>query len=189
MHASNYARLRIQGETVPGKKVPVIEHIDVKVFSVYEGTNAIQSLDLLMRKIMMNKDMRNYKAFKNRVTATMAKAKGIVEDKYIDMVGKGIAKVDELITMMGTQLMSKKIGQVLANATVFQQSMHMMVLAWLHLESLTITVPKSKELTGDLKGADSAKLLEGNDEAACMEMNAPAPLFALSATFTGSLKE
>jgi len=162
----------------------------------------------------MNKDMRNYNAFKNRVNATMTKAKGIVEDKYIDMVGKGINKVDELINMIATQMMSKKIGQVLANTTVFQQSMHMMVLAWLHLESLTITVPKSKELTGDLKGADRAKLLEGNDESAfyagrvlssqfyiasefpkffgkpaCIEMNDPAPLFASSATFTGSLKE
>ncbi len=187
---------------------------DVKVFSVYEGTNAIQSLDLLMRKIMMNKDMRNYNAFKNRVNATIAKAKGLVEDKYIDLVQKGINKVDELINMIATQLMSKKIGLVLANATVFQQSMHMMVLAWLHLESLTLTIPKAKELVGDLKGTERAALLDSNDEAAyysgrvlssqfyiasefpkffgkaaCMEMNDPAPLYASSATFTGSLKE
>jgi len=187
---------------------------DVKVFSVYEGTNAIQSLDLLMRKIMMNKDMRNYNAFKNRVNATIAKAKGVVDDKYIDLVAKGIHKVDELINMMATQLMSKKIGQVLANATAFQQAMHMMVLAWLHLESLTITIPKAKELVGDLKGAERAALLDGNDEAAyysgrvlssqfyiasefpkffgkaaCMETNDPAPLYASSAIFTGSLKE
>ena len=302
MHACNYARLRIQGETVPGKKVPIIEHIDVKrmllymksmvegmrmltyylcynqdvmevsqdpaekeeatafvelltpivkagnsdagwlvtaeaiqvyggygycqeypveqyardvkVFSVYEGTNAIQSLDLLMRKIMMNKDMRNLNAFKNRVAKTIEKAKGIVDDKYIAVMQKGMAKVDELINMIATQLMSKKIGQVLVNATAFQQAMHMVVMAWLHLESLTITIPKSKELVGDLKGADRAKLLDGNDEAAfyagrvlssqfyiasefpkffgkaeCMMMNDPAPLSASSAIFTGSLKE
>ncbi len=302
MHACNYARLRIQGETVPGKKVPIIEHVDVKrmllymkamvegmrmltyylcynqdvmeastdpaekeeatafvelltpiakagnsdagwlvtaeaiqvyggygycqeypveqyardvkVFSVYEGTNAIQSLDLLMRKIMMNKDMRNLKAFKARVAKTIEKAKGIVDDKYIALVEKGLAKVDELVNMMATQLMNKKIGQVLANATPFQQAMHMMVMAWLHLESLTITLPKSKELMGDLKGEQRAKRLEEDDEAAyysgrvlssqfyiasefpkffgkaeCMTMNDPAPLYASQAIFTGSLKE
>ena len=33
---------------------------DAKVFSIYEGTNAIQSLDLQMRKILMNPEMYNY---------------------------------------------------------------------------------------------------------------------------------
>jgi hypothetical protein len=122
--------------------------------------------------------------------------------------------VQELVDMMATQLMSKKIGQVLANATVFQQSMHMMVLAFLHLESLTISIPKAKELVGDLKGAERAALMDSNDEAAyysgrvlssqfyissefpkffgkaeCMMMNDAAPLVASSAIFTGSLKE
>ncbi len=187
---------------------------DVKVFSVYEGANGIQSLDLVMRKILMNKDMRNLAVFKNRVAATAAKAKGVVDEKYIALVEKGIAKVDEMVNMMGAALMSKKIGQVLAVATPFQQAMHMMVLAWLHLESLTITIPKAKELVGDLKGAERAALLDGNDEAAfyagrvlssqfyiasefpkffgkaeAIMMNDPAPLFASQATFTGSPKE
>ena len=187
---------------------------DVKVFSVYEGANGIQSLDLVMRKILMNKDMRNLTVFKNRVAATAAKARGVVDDKYIALVEKGIAKMDEMVNMMGAALMGKKIGQVLAVATPFQQAMHMMVLAWLHLESLTLPIPKAKQLVGDLKGAERAALLEGNDEAAyysgrvlssqfyiasefpkffgkaeAILINDPAPLFASSATFTGSPKE
>ena len=35
---------------------------DIKVFSIYEGTNAIQSLDLQMRKILMNPEMYNYQS-------------------------------------------------------------------------------------------------------------------------------
>ena len=162
----------------------------------------------------MNKDFRKYTVFKNRLAATLAKAKGIVDDKYIAMVDKGIKKLNEMVEMMAGQLMNKKIGQVLAIATPFQQSMHMMVLAWLHLESLTLTVPKMKALVGDVKGPDRALLLEGNDEAAyysgrvlssqfyissefpkffgkaeCIMMNDNAPLVASSAIFTGSLKE
>jgi len=116
---------------------------DVKVFSVYEGANGIQSLDLVICKLLMNKDMRNFTVFKNRAAATVAKAKGLVDNRYIALVERGIAKVAELVNMMDSHLMNKRIGQVLAVATPFQQAMHMMVLAWLHLESLTISVPRA----------------------------------------------
>jgi len=62
---------------------------DVKVFSIYEGTNGIQSLDLTMRKILMNKEYRNYNAFRNRIITTAAKARGMVDEKYITVVEKG----------------------------------------------------------------------------------------------------
>jgi hypothetical protein len=113
---------------------------------------------------------------------------------------------------MKGQLATKKMAPIFANATVFQQSMHMMVLAWLHLESLTITIPKMKALVGDLKGAERAKLLETNTEAAyysgrvlsaqfyiasefpkmfgkvdCMLNGDPAPIVASSEVFSGAL--
>jgi alkylation response protein AidB-like acyl-CoA dehydrogenase len=83
---------------------------DVKVFSIYEGTNAIQSLDLQMRKILMNPQQYNLAILKKRMTETIAKAKGIVDDKYITPVERGLQKFDEIITMMTTQLMEGKIA-------------------------------------------------------------------------------
>lgn len=185
---------------------------DVKVFSVYEGTNAIQSIDLTFRKVMGN-DYRNLTVFRNRVNATMAKAKAMVGDKYIGLVDRGIKKVDEIVDMMKAQMASKDVAAIFANATVFQQSMHMMVLAWLHLESLTITMPKMKALVGDLKGAERAKLLANNTEAAfysgrvlssqfyissefpkffgkaeCIMNNDAAPIVASSEVFSGALQ-
>jgi hypothetical protein len=44
--------------------------------------------------------------------------------------------------------------------------MFLLTLAWLHLWSLTITLPKCKALVGAAKGADLKKLLESNPEAA-----------------------
>jgi alkylation response protein AidB-like acyl-CoA dehydrogenase len=186
---------------------------DVKVFSVYEGTNAIQSLDLTMRKVLMNKDYRNLTVFRNRVNATMAKAKAIVGDKYIALVDRGIKKIDEIVEMMKAQLAAKNMAAILASATVFQQSMHMMALAWLHLESLTLTIPKMKALVGDRKGAERAKLLASNTEAAyysgrvlsaqfyissefpkffgkaeCIMNNDAAPIVATSEVFSGALE-
>jgi len=305
MHASTYARTRIQGELIPGfsqGKVPIIEHVDVKrmllymkslvegmrmltyylcynvdvshfsndpaeveeakafvelltpivkagnsdagwlvtaeamqvyggygycqeypveqfardvkVFSIYEGTNGIQSMDLTMRKILMNKDYRNYQAFRNRVINTVAKARGIVDEKYITPLERGLAKLDEVIEMLKKQLAEQQIFLVFANATPLQQAMFMIALAWLHLESLTITIPKMREIIGNRKGEERKKLIAEDPEAAyysgrvlssqfyiasefpkffgrCEAMlNCDAaPLLASSEIFTGSPKE
>ena len=42
----------------------------------------------------------------------------------------------------------------------------MLALAWVHLWSLTITIPKMKEYVGDAKGEDRTKILQDNQEAA-----------------------
>jgi len=187
---------------------------DVKVLSIYEGTNAIQSLDLTMRKILMNPEMYNYSQLRKWMNDTIAKAKGIVEDKYITPVVEGMAKFDEVIEMMKKQLGEMKILLLLNNATPFQQAMFPLILAWLHLWSLTITTPKAKALLGDAKGADRTKIIADNPEAAyysgrvlssqffigaefpkfygrimCLMNNEGAALKAESDNFTGALKE
>lgn len=187
---------------------------DVKVFSIYEGTNGIQSLDLTMRKILMNKDYRNYNAFRTRIINTAAKARGVVDEKYINLVEKGLAKLDEVIEMLKKQLAEQKIFFVFAHATPLQQAIFLLALAWLHLESLTITIPKMKVIVGDRKGEDRKKLIAEDPEAAyysgrvlssqfyiasefpkffgrceAMLMNEAAPIIATSDTFTGSPKE
>ncbi len=187
---------------------------DCKVLSIYEGTNGIQSLDLQMRKILMNPQQYNLAILKKRMTETIAKAKGIVDDKYITPVERGLQKFDEIITMMTTQLMEGKIAALFANSTPLQQAMFPLISAWLHLWSLTITIPKMKALVGDAKGADRKKLLADNDEAAyysgrvlsaqfyiasefpkffgkveCIMNNDISAIVASSDIFTGALKE
>jgi alkylation response protein AidB-like acyl-CoA dehydrogenase len=139
---------------------------DSKILPIWEGTNGIQSMDLTMRKILMNPEQFNYNAWKKRVNDTVAKAKGIVEDKYIDLVVKGMAKLDEVIEMMKGQMAGGKFMHLFMNATPLQQAMYMLAMAWAHLWSLTICIPKRKELVGDAKGADLTKLLQDNAEAA-----------------------
>lgn len=187
---------------------------DVKVFSIYEGTNAIQSLDLQMRKILMNPEMYNYQVLKKYITDTIDKAKGIVDERYVAPVARGLEKLGEIIAMMGKQLQEGKFIALVANATPLQQAMFPLIVAWLHLWSLTITLPKSRALVGDAKGADRKKILEDNDEAAyysgrvlssqffigaefpkffgmveCIMNNEGAAIKVDSANFTGALKE
>jgi alkylation response protein AidB-like acyl-CoA dehydrogenase len=139
---------------------------DIKVFSIYEGTNAIQSMDLLMRKMLMNPEMYNYKMLKKFMTGTIDRAKGVVDDKYVAPVARGLEKLNEIIDMMAGQLMSGQLVELAANATPLQQAMFPLILAWLHLWSLIITVPKCQTLLGGARGEDLKKLLENNAEAA-----------------------
>ena len=139
---------------------------DTKVFSIYEGTNAIQSLDLTFRKILMNKDQFNLNCWLEKVDETLENARGIVDDKYISIVEKGISKFNEVINFFKEQMDSGKFMVITLHATPLQQSMFMLSLAWLHLWSLTITTPKMKGLIGDKKGEERQKLVDDNKEAA-----------------------
>jgi hypothetical protein len=139
---------------------------DSKIFAIYEGTNGIQSMDLTMRKILMNKDQFNYKILKKRIMEVCNKAKGIVEDKYITQVERGVQKLDEVIAMLLDQAVKGQFLHLFMNATPLQQAMFMLCMAWAHLWALTVSVPKMKELVGDKKGEDREKFLKDNFEAA-----------------------
>ena len=187
---------------------------DSKVFSIYEGTNAIQSLDLQMRKILMDPNRYNYAILKKRIAETIQAAKGIVDDKYITPVERGMTKLDEVINMMSGQMQEGKFMALVLNATPLQQAMFPLVLAWLHLWSLTITIPKMKTILGNTKDEARRKILSENNEAAyysgrvlssqffigaeypkyfgkmeCIMGNEGAAIKAVSDNFTGALKE
>jgi alkylation response protein AidB-like acyl-CoA dehydrogenase len=139
---------------------------DAKILTLYEGTNGIQSMDLAMRKLLMDKDFYNYTVYKKKIEETIKKAKGIVDDKYISIMEKGIAKTDEVVAYMKKLMEGGKYLQIFANATPMQQCFVMLSYAFIHLWALTLVTPKAKELAGDKKGADLDKFLADNAEAA-----------------------
>ena len=156
---------------------------DAKITEIYEGTNGIQSMDLTMRKILMNPEQYNYQVWKKRVADTAAKAKGIVDDKYIALVEKGMVKLDEVIEMMKAQMGQGKFLHLFMNATPLQQAMFMMSIAWAHLWALTIAQPKMKALIGDKKGEEREALLNDNAEAAYYNGRVLSAQFYLGAEF------
>ncbi len=156
---------------------------DAKITAIYEGTNGIQSMDLTMRKILMNPEQYNYQILKKRVAEAVKKAKGVVDDKYVALVEKGVQKLDEVINMMKDQMAKGQFLHLFMNATPLQQAMFMLCMAWGHISSLTITQPKMKELVGDKKGEDREKLLKDNAEAAYYTGKVISSQFYLGAEF------
>jgi len=139
---------------------------DCKILAIYEGTNGIQSMDLAMRKLLMNPEMFNFTVFKKRIAAACEKAKGIVDDKYIAAVKEAVDKMDAAVQTLAGWRDSKKILDILAIATPLQQAMRMIAHAWMHLWSMTVAVPKLKGIAGDIEGEKVAAVVKDNAEAA-----------------------
>jgi alkylation response protein AidB-like acyl-CoA dehydrogenase len=139
---------------------------DCKILAIYEGTNGIQSMDLTMRKLLMNPEMYNYKVFKKRIAETMAKAKGVVDEKYIAAVKTAVEKMDVTVQKLAELRDQKKILDILAIATPLQQAMRMIAHAWMHLWSLSIATPKLKAIAGDVAGEKVVAKVKDNVEAA-----------------------
>jgi len=139
---------------------------DCKILAIYEGTNGIQSMDLAMRKLLMNPDMFNFKVFKKRIAETCEKAKGIVEDKYIAAMKNAIDAMDATVAKLAGLRDQKKILDILAIAQPLQQAMRMVAHAWMHLWSMTVAVPKLKAIAGDSAGEKVAALAKDNTEVA-----------------------
>jgi len=156
---------------------------DSKITCIYEGTNGIQSMDLTMRKILMNPEQYNYTVLKKRMQDAINKAKGIVDDKYVGLVERGVKKLDEVIEMMKDQMKKGQFLLLFMNATPLQQAMFMLCMAWAHLSSLTISQPKMKGLVGDKKGEEREKILKDNAEAAFYSGKVIASQFYLGAEF------
>jgi alkylation response protein AidB-like acyl-CoA dehydrogenase len=57
--------------------------LDCRALGIVEGTNGIQSLDLVMRKILLNPDRENYHVLKSRMRRTIGEAKGVVDDAHL----------------------------------------------------------------------------------------------------------
>ena len=156
---------------------------DAKILSIYEGTNGIQSLDLTMRKLLMNKDQYNYSVYKKRVEEAIKNAKGVVEDKYVSIIEKGLATIDQVVNYMKNLGATGKFLQIFALATPLQQAFAMMTYAWMHLMALPLAEKKVKELIGDRKGAERDQLLAENAEAAYYYGRALSAKFYIGAEF------
>jgi len=142
---------------------------DSKILSLYEGTNGIQAIDLIMRKILTNKEQYNLNVVKKSIENTITEARGVVDEKYITPIENGIKKLEEVVTYLKSKMAEGEMDYIFTSAAPFLKAVTMLTLAWMQLWNLTLTLPKSKELIGDKAGSERAELLKENNEAAYYE--------------------
>jgi hypothetical protein len=106
---------------------------DVRITMIYEGTNGIQAMDLLGRKLGMNKGKPFMDLF-GEMQTTIARAKDIpILEKAATKVEEVVKKLAEVAIHMGTTAMGPKVLAAFANAHPFQDATGDTVFAWMLL--------------------------------------------------------
>jgi len=139
---------------------------DSKINSIYEGTNGIQAMDLLGRKMGMKKGAV-FMEFLGEVQKTAAKAKGI---KGLEGLGEeletAVNRLGGVAMHMGKTAMSLDFQVAFSHAMPFLDVMGDVIMAWMLLWRATIAAPKRDELIG---AGDRLEVINKNKNVAFYE--------------------
>ena len=107
---------------------------DIRIFSIYEGTTGIQSLDLLGRKIPM-KGGQGLQLLMAEVQATLAEAGQFEElQPYAAQLGDRLKLAQKVLQFLSGFAFKGDFERYLSDATPFMEFFSKIVLGWLWLE-------------------------------------------------------
>jgi len=142
---------------------------DSKINSIYEGTNGIQAMDLLGRKLGMKKGMV-FMTFLGEIQNVVARAK---ETKGLEDLAKKLedtlGRFGEVALHLGKTAMSPDVKTAFAFASPFLEVAGDIVMAWMLLWRAVVSAPKLDKLVGDAEGEDRVAKIEKNKNAAFYE--------------------
>lgn len=113
---------------------------DTKIAAIYEGTNGIQAMDLLMRKVLKDKGTA-LGALIKKIMATTAKLEKDFSTEQA-LFGKVLASGQKVMESLTAKAMEKKIPQVLQHCTDFLEFMSRLVVAWKLADSALLAKEK-----------------------------------------------
>ncbi|MBI9077615.1 MAG: acyl-CoA dehydrogenase [Desulfatibacillum sp.] len=124
------------------KEYPVEQLLrDTKITAIYEGTNGIQAMDLLGRKLGM-KGGKPFMELMGAMQKTIAEAKEAGLDDLAAKVEAAVNGSGELAMLMGKTAMSEKALTAFAHASPFLDVIGDTIMAWMHLWRATIATNK-----------------------------------------------
>ncbi len=115
---------------------------DCKITSIYEGTNGIQSMDLLGRKLGLKKG-KPFMDLLTEMNKTIAAAKE--NEALVDLAGrveKAVNKLGEVAMHMGMTAMSEKVLDAFAMSNPFLDICGDVCMAWIELWRAVVSQPQ-----------------------------------------------
>lgn len=110
---------------------------DNRLNPIHEGTNGIQALDLLMRKLWQAKGA-GLQTLLSRVMADFSNAKGPECQKLIKKTQKYLAELQPLIPELGNAMRDEKVMVLLANAQCFMNVFSSVVMSWIWIRQANV---------------------------------------------------
>ncbi|MDY0162728.1 acyl-CoA dehydrogenase [Desulfobotulus sp.] len=120
------------------EEYPQAQHYrDAKITAIYEGTNGIQAMDLLGRKLGMRKG-KPIMDLMGEINKTVAKARENGLEKIADSLQAALNKLGEVAMTIGAAAMSEKALDAFASATPFCEVAGDVVMAWAWAERAAV---------------------------------------------------
>jgi hypothetical protein len=115
---------------------------DCRITMIYEGTNGIQAMDLLGRKLGINrgKPFMDLLGEMQKVITAAKSVSGL--ENFADKVEEAVNKLGEVALHMGTTAMSPKVMNAFAFAYPFMEVTGDVVMSWMLLWRATIAARK-----------------------------------------------
>jgi alkylation response protein AidB-like acyl-CoA dehydrogenase len=139
---------------------------DCKIASIFEGTNGIQAIDLMFRKLIGNK-LVSFNNLILRIDNTIAESRKVEPIReYVDIFEKAKEGLVEIVDNLMAIMNDGREIDLYAKATPFLEVMGDVVLGWMHLWQLSISYPKLIDLIGNAEEEEIERILDENNEAA-----------------------
>jgi hypothetical protein len=136
---------------------------------IYEGTNGIQAMDLLGRKLGLNKGKSIEDLF-DEIHQTIATAKDIAGlERMVDKVEEAVSRLKEVVEHMKKTAFSPKALEAFAFAHPFMEVTGDVIVAWMLLWRAVIAAPKLEKLVGSTPQEAKHTIIEKNKDAAFYE--------------------
>ncbi|MEA1969476.1 MAG: acyl-CoA dehydrogenase, partial [Thermodesulfobacteriota bacterium] len=139
---------------------------DSRIFMIYEGTNGIQAMDLLGRKLGMKKG-KLFKDFIDEIKKTIVAAKDVQGvEKITAKVEQSVEKLVDTAKILGARARSKEVLNAFSFAHPFLEVTGDVAMAWMLLWRASVAAPKLAKKAGSLeKEAVEAKAAKNKDAA------------------------
>ena len=149
---------------------PVEQYLrDSKITSIYEGTNGIQAMDFLGRKLGMKKG-QYFMALLEEMNKTVAAAKAVPALEAMALtLEKAVNRLGETALNLGTTAMSPKVMTAFAFAQPLLEVTGDVVMGWMHLWRAVAAAPGLEKHAGSLDPAARKEKAEKNKHAAFYE--------------------
>lgn len=139
---------------------------DCKIASIFEGTDGIQAMDLLGRKLGM-KNGAVFMDFLEEIKATVKQAETIDAINPLATAFKpAVEQLGETAMAIGKQVMSPGFKTAFACAHPFMMAMGDVIMGWMLLWRAVIAAPKLEKIIGDAEDKDKFDLIEKDKQAA-----------------------
>ena len=121
---------------------------DSKIGSIYEGTNAIQALDFLTRKVFGDKGVA-YSRLLKKVELSLSLNKVTDIDEGINLLGESLKQAKELMKFFQQFFSNKKNSEAMYHSVDYLKFNSNLIVSWRLLVGANIAAEQLANATGD----------------------------------------